>query len=87
MLMAPPMVLRRQRALRAVQDLDALDIEQILVRADRARVIDAVDINADARIEVEGEVVLTNTADGAESTEFEPENGEPASRLTFRRQR
>jgi hypothetical protein len=52
-----------QRALRAVQDLDALDIEQILVRADGARVIDAVDVDADARIEVEGKVVLADTAD------------------------
>ena len=52
-----------QSALRALQDLDPVDIEQILVGADRARQVGAVDIHAHGRIEVESEIVLADTAD------------------------
>ncbi len=52
-----------QGALRPFQNLDALDIQKVLVRADRPRVIDAIDINADAWVEVEGEIVLADAAD------------------------
>ena len=51
-----------QSALRPLQYFHPLDIEQILVRADRAGEIDAVEINADARIDVEGEIVGPDTA-------------------------
>jgi hypothetical protein len=53
-----------QRALRTVQDFDAFDVEQILVGADRACEIDAVDIDADPGIQVEGEVILADATDG-----------------------
>jgi hypothetical protein len=52
-----------QGALRPLEHLDALYIGKVLVRADRAGEIDAVQIDADARIDVEGEIVGTDAAD------------------------
>ncbi len=57
-------VTAEQGALRALEDLDAVDVQQVLVRADRAREVHAVEVDADAGVEVEGEVVLPDTADG-----------------------
>ena len=56
-------VTAEERALRALQDLDAIHVEQVLVRADGAREIHAVEIHADAGVEVEREVVLADAAD------------------------
>jgi len=56
-------VAAEQRALRALQDLDTLDIEQVLIGTDGARVIDTVHVHANARIEIERKVVLTNATD------------------------
>jgi hypothetical protein len=56
-------VAAEQRALRTLQDLDAVDVQQALVRADGARQVHAVDVHADAGIEIEREVVLADAAD------------------------
>src|SRR5207248_4316380 len=53
-----------ERALRTLQDLDAIHIEEVLIGADGAREIDAVQVDADARIQVERKVILTDAADG-----------------------
>src|SRR5665213_1615450 len=56
-------VTSEQSALRAFEDFDARDVEEIDVRADRASEINAVQIDAHAGIEVEREVVLADAAD------------------------
>src|SRR5262249_39647769 len=53
-----------ESALRPPQDLDAVHVEQVLVGSDGARQIDAIEVHADAGIQVEGEVILTDAADG-----------------------
>ncbi len=56
-------VAAEQGALRALEDLDPVDVEHVGVRPDAAGEVDAVDIDPDARVEVEGEVVLADAAD------------------------
>jgi hypothetical protein len=51
-----------QRALRTLQDLDSLHVQQVLIRADRARIVHAVYVDTHARIEVEREVILADAA-------------------------
>src|SRR6267154_2051759 len=53
-----------QRSLRALEDLDAIDVEQIEVRADGAGEKYPVQIHAHARIQVECEIILSDAADG-----------------------
>src|SRR5690606_16929414 len=53
----------KQRALRALQHLDALDVEQVLVRPDRAAEIDPIEVDADRRVDVEREVTRSDAAD------------------------
>ncbi len=50
-------VAAKQRALRTFKHFDPLDVAQFLVRADRTCKVDAVQIDADTRIYIEGEVV------------------------------
>ena len=52
-----------ERALRAAQDLDPLEVEQVEVRAGQRRIIDVVDIDADAGLEGRVEVELADAAD------------------------
>src|SRR6185437_10919315 len=52
-----------QRALRALQDFDAVHVEQLLVRTDGARQVHAVEVDADAGVQVEGKIVLADAAD------------------------
>ncbi len=52
-----------QGALRPFQDLNPVDIEHGGVGPHAAGQVDAVDIDADARVQVEGEVVLADAAD------------------------
>ena len=56
-------VATEQRTLRALEHLDPLDIHQVLVRPNRSGEIDAIEINPDAWIDVEGEIVRTDPAD------------------------
>ena len=51
-----------QGALRALEDLNPVDVQEILVRADRACEKYAVDVDAHAGIQVEREVVLPDAA-------------------------
>src|SRR5690606_6368797 len=51
-----------ERALRTAQDLDAVEVEQVEHRAGQRRVIDVVDVEADARLERGVEVVLADAA-------------------------
>ena len=51
-----------QIALRTLEDLDPVNIEQVLVSANRSRQIDAVQIDTHARIEIECEIVLADAA-------------------------
>src|SRR3546814_6469109 len=55
-------VAAEQRALRTLEHLDPLDIHQVLVRTDRPREVNAIKIDADARIDVESEIVRTDPA-------------------------
>ncbi len=57
-------VAAEQGALRPLEDFDALHVQQILVGADGPCEVYAVQVHADTRVEVEREVVLTDTADG-----------------------
>ncbi len=51
-LIAPPSeFLPLERALRPAQDLDAIQVEQVEIRAEQARVIHVIDVNADAGLE------------------------------------
>src|ERR1700676_1756261 len=52
-----------QRALRTLQDFDAVDIEHGGVGAHTAREIHTVDVNAHAGIEIEREIILSDAAD------------------------
>src|SRR3546814_8225078 len=52
-----------QRTLRALQDLDAFHVGKIYIRPGGTREVDTIDIGADARVEVECEVVLADAAD------------------------
>ncbi len=61
---APDGVSAEQRALGAFENLDPVDVEEILIGADGAREINAVEVNAYTRIQVEREVVLADAADG-----------------------
>src|SRR3546814_3393961 len=56
-------VASEQRTLRALQDLDAFHVEKIDIRPGGTREVDTIDIGADARVEVECEVVLADAAD------------------------
>src|SRR5690606_16626277 len=51
-----------ERALRAAQHLDALEVQQLHLRAQRERVIDVVDIDSDTGFEGKVEVVLADAA-------------------------
>ena len=53
-----------QGALRALENLDSVHVQQVLVRADGASEKHAVEIHADAGVEVEREVVLPDAANG-----------------------
>ncbi len=56
-----------ERALRAAQDLDAVEIEQIEHRSGQGRIIDVVDIEADPRLQRRAGIILADAADiGAE---------------------
>ena len=55
-------VAAEQRALGAFQDFNAIDVQKVLIRANRAREEDAVEIHAHARVDVEGEVILADAA-------------------------
>ena len=51
MLIAPPLgICAEQRSLGALQDFDAVHVEQVQVRADGAGEVDAVEVDADAGI-------------------------------------
>src|SRR3546814_216005 len=52
-----------ERSLRPFQHLDALQVEKIRVGANVPRKIYAVNIYADARFEIEREIILTDAAD------------------------
>src|SRR5690606_4728009 len=56
-------VLAVERALRAAQNFDALDVEQVHLRAANTRVVDAIDVEADRGVERLQRVRLTNAAD------------------------
>ena len=56
-------VLAVERALRAAQDFDPLDVEQVELVAADARQIDVVDIDADGRVERLQRVRLADAAD------------------------
>ena len=56
-------VASRQRALRAAQDFDAIEIEQIEQRAGQRGQVDVVDVQADARFQREVEIGLADAAD------------------------
>src|SRR6185369_9274060 len=56
-------VTAEERALRALQDFHALDVEHARVRADAAREVHAVDVHADVWVLIEREVVLADAAD------------------------
>ena len=47
-------VAARQRALRAAQDLDAVEVEQVEHRAGQLRIVDVVDVDADAGLVAPG---------------------------------
>jgi hypothetical protein len=49
--------------LRAAQDLGAFEVDQVEYRADRARDVDAVEVETDAGVGVEQEVDLADAAD------------------------
>src|SRR5262245_30173763 len=55
-------VASEESALRTLEDLDALDVQQVLVGTDRTGEEYAVDIDAYAGVDVEGEVVLADAA-------------------------
>ena len=52
-----------QGALRAFQHLKTFDVEQVHVGADRAGQVNAIHVNANARLQVEREVLLPDAAD------------------------
>ena len=52
-----------ERALRAAQDLDPLEIEQVEIGAGQRRIIDVVDIDADAGLVGRAEIELADAAD------------------------
>src|SRR5690606_15526394 len=56
-------VLARQRALRAAQDLDPVEVDEVERGTERDAVVDVVDVDADARFVRELEVVLADAAD------------------------
>ena len=55
-------VASEERALRTLQDFNAIHIQQALVCTDGARQIHAVEVDTDARVQIEGEVVLADAA-------------------------
>src|SRR4029434_10098537 len=57
---------------------DPLDVEQVLVGADRTGQIDAVEIDADAGIKVEGKVVGADARDGGGKKGIGPGEGRAA---------
>src|SRR5690606_22447802 len=56
-------VLAEERALRAAQHLDALDVHQVEGRTEERAVVDVVDVYADARLEREQQVLLSHAPD------------------------
>jgi hypothetical protein len=63
-LIEPPSELRPgQRALRPAQDLDSLEVEQVEHRPDQLRVVDVVNVDADAGLVGRIEVGLADAAD------------------------
>ncbi|CCA90681.1 putative uncharacterized protein (plasmid) [Novosphingobium sp. PP1Y] len=56
----------KQVALRSFEDFDAFKVEQIDHRAQRPGIVHAIDIDADARFKVEGEIVLADAAHGGD---------------------
>src|SRR5205807_5386173 len=75
-----------ERALRTLQDLDAIHIEEVLIGADGAREIDAVQVDADARIQVERKVILTDAADGGGKHRPVAREGRPGIEIDVGRQ-
>ncbi len=56
-------VLAGERALRAAQDFDAVEVEQVEQRGGQRRVVDVVDIESDAGSKRRVEVELADAAD------------------------
>ena len=56
-------VAAEQRSLGTLEDFDALDIQQTLIRPHRASEVHAIDVHAHTRVEIECEVVLADAAD------------------------
>ncbi len=54
----------KERALWPFEDFHTLDIEQILIGAHGAREVDTIEIDPDSGVEIEGEVILPDAADG-----------------------
>jgi hypothetical protein len=54
-----------QSSLRSFQDLNVVDVDQVRIGADRTCQIHAVHIHADARIEIECKVNLTDSSYGS----------------------
>jgi hypothetical protein len=51
-----------QGSLRPLQDFNVIDIHQILVRAHGTGKINTINVDPDSRVQIEGEIVLTNAA-------------------------
>ena len=75
-----------QRALRAFQDFDPVHVEQLLVRADGARQVNAVDVDADAGVQVEGKIILANAADRGRENGTVAREGRAGVEVDARRQ-
>ncbi len=56
-------ILARQGALRAPQDLDPVEVDQVKGRAEQRRVVDVVDVHADAGLQRIAGVSLANATD------------------------
>ncbi len=59
---APDGIRPEQRSLRTLENLDAINVQQLQIRANRTGEVYTVQVDADARIQVEREVVLADAA-------------------------